>query len=83
LLITFLEKIVHDSNPNKWIGIAFVSFCISIIAALGTMFFISLHRGEKPTNGEVNFFAYTMMMSVIGFLVGMCSVAYTGYKYLL
>jgi len=82
LLLTFSEKIIHSADPNKWVGIAFVAFCISITFALGTMFFISLQRGEKPTNGEVNFFAYTMMISVVGFLIGMSSIAYTAYKYL-
>lgn len=81
LLVTFIDKIMHGAGMNKGIGVAFFGFCISIIFAVGTMFFLSLHQGDPLTNGEKNYFAYTLMIAVIGFLIGMSGLAYSAYPY--
>lgn len=80
LLLTFLEKILHGVSPGTSIRSAFLGFCVSIFFALVNMFFLSLHREEKVSNGEANFFAYTLMMAIMGFAVGIFSLAYIGYS---
>ena len=80
LLLTFLEKILHGVSPGMSIRVAFIGFCVCILFALVNMFFLSLHREEEISNGEVNFFAYTLMIAVMGFAIGIFSLAYIGYS---
>ena len=81
ILVTFMEKILKGQGPSSSVGVAFSMFCISIVSALLTMFFLVMHRGESVTDREAIFFAFTVVISLGGFFFGILNLANAAYPW--
>lgn len=74
LLVTFLEKILHDKAPPDFIRLAFGGFCISILTALSTMLILTSNFGEKFSEWDKNYFSIVAVVAIMGFFIGMSSL---------
>ena len=82
LLVTFLEKILHEKTPHQLITIAFGGFCISIIFSVSTMLMVASNFGEEFPEKDKNYFTAFGAIAIVGFFTGMfflMNAAYHSY----
>jgi hypothetical protein len=70
LLVTILERIIRGGASKTYIAFSFAGFCISILAAVTAMFYLSLGMDKRIADHDRNFFAGAVAVTIAGFFSG-------------